>query len=94
MTRSFDVAIVGFGPSGAVAAGLFALFPETAWALLQRQGLLDVDIPRSMAVQSIAAEVWPSGTSRSMAAFNDLSVAVSPPVEFGPGSGSTATTKV
>ena len=24
MTRPFDVAIVGFGPSGAVAAGLFA----------------------------------------------------------------------
>ena len=36
------------------------LFPATAWALLQRQLQQDVEIPRSVAVESAAAEIWPS----------------------------------
>jgi hypothetical protein len=42
-------------------AGLAALWPETAWALLQRQALEEVDIPRDIALRSASAEVWPSG---------------------------------
>jgi hypothetical protein len=37
------------------------LFPETAWALLQRQMLQDVDIPRDISIGTDTAPVWPSG---------------------------------
>ncbi|HYV35001.1 MAG TPA: hypothetical protein VE988_04800, partial [Gemmataceae bacterium] len=44
-----------------VAVGLFLLGPETAMALLRRQLLQDVDIPRSVAVASVDPGIWPSG---------------------------------
>ncbi len=46
-----------------LAAGLlFALWPDTVYALLARQGLEDRAIPRSLAIESISAwQVWPVG---------------------------------
>ena len=43
-------------------AGLpFALWPELSFALLQRQALFDVEIPRSVYLESASAAVWPIG---------------------------------
>jgi hypothetical protein len=49
-------------PAVAWALFLGLLFPATVWALLQRQLLADVPIPRFVSVEPTAAEVvWPSG---------------------------------
>jgi hypothetical protein len=44
-----------------VMAILAIACPATAWALLQRQALLDVEIPRDITVWSETPAVWPSG---------------------------------
>jgi hypothetical protein len=44
-----------------VAAGLFFIDSKTALALLQRQALLDVDIPRTVSLAVVGAEIWPGG---------------------------------
>ncbi len=45
-----------------LAAALpFVLFPHTTRALLARQLLAEVEIPRSIYLRPVAAEVWPSG---------------------------------
>ena len=36
-------------------------FPKTAQALLLRQSLLNIDIPKSVTVESLSKSVWPSG---------------------------------
>jgi hypothetical protein len=48
-------------PVLAVALILVLLDPAAAAALVRRQFLADVDIPRAVSVTSIAHEVWPSG---------------------------------
>ncbi len=44
-----------------LAALPFVLWPEIASALWQRQRLAEVEIPRRVYLESITAEVWPSG---------------------------------
>lgn len=44
-----------------VAGGCLLLFPATATALLARQWLADVEVPRSVMLDNATAEVWPSG---------------------------------
>jgi hypothetical protein len=48
-------------PALLVAAGLCLAFPETAWALLSRQLLADVAIPRSIYLENLNKEIWPKG---------------------------------
>src|SRR5262249_21166823 len=43
------------------AAGLLVMLPEIVQALVQRQLLMDVDIPRQYAVESQTKRVWPAG---------------------------------
>jgi len=50
-----------FVPAALLALGLFLLDTDTALALVRRQLLFDIDIPRAVAVAAIGAEVWPSG---------------------------------
>lgn len=45
-----------------VVLGLFAaLKPDLAWALVQRQFLIDAEIPRSVRLENQTQDVWPSG---------------------------------
>jgi hypothetical protein len=44
-----------------LAALPFLLMPATVWALLARQLLEDVEIPRSIYLEPATAEIWPSG---------------------------------
>jgi hypothetical protein len=48
-------------PVSLVIAALALLFPETVSALLQRQLLADIDIPRTVELASDTPEIWPSG---------------------------------
>lgn len=48
-------------PVGLFAAGFVALKPTLTVALLSRQLLLPVDIPRSVSVVNVTPELWPSG---------------------------------
>lgn len=48
-------------PVGLFAAGFVALKPTLTVALLSRQLLLPVDIPRSVTVANVTPELWPSG---------------------------------
>jgi hypothetical protein len=40
-----------------------AVWPNVSFALLARQGLLDVEIPHSVYLESVSAEVWPMNES-------------------------------
>jgi hypothetical protein len=53
--------VVVLAPLVLLFLGLALLFPETVAALLQRQLLLDVDIPRTVQIASSTTEIWPSG---------------------------------
>lgn len=48
-------------PIAAVWGGFVAVRPELATALLQRQALMDVPIPRSVQLENLTPEVWPAG---------------------------------
>jgi hypothetical protein len=48
-------------PALLLALGLFLVWPETVWALVQRQFLANVPIPRSIYLENISDEVWPRG---------------------------------
>lgn len=48
-------------PVLAVAGGVIALNPTLAFILLKRQALLDVDIPRSVQLESVTRPLWPNG---------------------------------
>jgi hypothetical protein len=59
--RRLRRALLVLAPVLLLVAALAALCPATAWALLQRQMLEDVDIPRDIALRSDTVEIWPSG---------------------------------
>ena len=50
-----------FGSAALVALGLLLVDANTAIALLQRQFLFDVDIPRATSIAAMGTEIWPSG---------------------------------
>ena len=50
-----------FLPVALIAAGFAAMNPTLTAALVARQALLDVEIPRPVQVKNITPELWPSG---------------------------------
>jgi hypothetical protein len=48
-------------PAILLALSLFLLAPQTAVALIQRQMLWDVDIPRAVSVAAAGPTIWPNG---------------------------------
>ena len=48
-------------PVASAWGGFVALRPELASALLRRQALMDVPIPRSVQLENVTPEVWPAG---------------------------------
>jgi hypothetical protein len=66
LTTLIDYRPVGWAalllvPVGVVWGGFLAVRPELATALLKRQALLDVPIPRSVQLENVTPEVWPAG---------------------------------
>lgn len=51
------------GPILLVVALPFLIFPNVSFTLLARQALLDIEIPRSVHLESFSPEVWPIGES-------------------------------
>jgi hypothetical protein len=50
-----------FFPVAILALGLFLIDPETGLALVRRQLLENVDIPRAVSVAAVGPAIWPSG---------------------------------
>ncbi len=49
------------GPALLLAAVPLLAWSDLSMTLLARQGLLDIDIPRSVALENVTREVWPNG---------------------------------
>lgn len=59
--RRLKRALLVLCPALLLFGGWLALCPDTALALLQRQLLWDVEIPRAVHIESDTAAIWPSG---------------------------------
>lgn len=59
--RRLGWSVAALVPVLAVAALLFVLIPDLAGALMARQFLLNVEIPRSVHIENMSREIWPSG---------------------------------